>query len=72
MIQLVGYIGIWRTNDGESFIDSSYLIPCCCDTEVGFSEPSFKTAVELGISNNQDAICHVCDSLAEPKDFWLR
>ena len=72
MIQLIGYIGIWRTDDGESFIDSTYLIPCGCDTLAGFSEPSFKNATTLGISNKQDAICHVCESLTEPKDFWLR
>ena len=72
MIQLVGYIGIWRTEDAETFIDSTYLIPCGCDTEVGFSEVSFQVAFDLGVSNEQDAICHVCDSLAAPKIFEVR
>tara|TARA_R110001606_G_scaffold54737_1_gene134017 strand:+ start:140 stop:589 length:450 start_codon:yes stop_codon:yes gene_type:complete len=71
MIQLVGYVGIWRNDDGETFIDSTYLIPCGCDTEVGFSEPSFQTAYQLAVSNRQDSICHTCETLETPNCFGV-
>lgn len=71
MIQIIGYLGLWF-DGGEAFIDSVYRIPCGCDTEAGFSEASFALATKLGISNKQDSICHVCDTLDNPNCFPTR
>lgn len=67
-VQVIGYLGLWLT-EGDAFIDSVYRIPCGCDTEAGFSEASFALATKLGISNHQDSICHVCDTLDNPNCF---
>ena len=72
MIQIVGHLGVWRTDAGELFIDSVYRIPCGCDTEAGFSDASFRFAVDLAVSNDQDAICHVCEHLDNPLCFELK
>jgi hypothetical protein len=67
-IQIVGHLGLWLDN-GDAFIDSVYRIPCGCDTEGGFSDASFALATQLGISNGQDSICHVCETLDDPNCF---
>jgi hypothetical protein len=71
MVMTIGHLGVWRDHDGigghDLFVDSTYLVPCACDTEAGFSHASFEFALRLGRSNNQEAICHVCDSLATPE-----
>jgi hypothetical protein len=70
-IQTVGYIGAWKTEGGELFIDSIFRVPCGCDTLGGKSPSSAKFAERLAHSNHQEAIAHICDVLVEDEPLTL-
>jgi hypothetical protein len=70
-IQTVGYIGAWKTEGGELFIDSIFRIPCGCETLGGTSPASAKFAEQLGRKNQQESIAHVCDDLVENETYTL-